>query len=381
MRKRIRYIFLLSILNLIFSAPSLFSQDLEVVKLSSNQFRFVEGPAWDGHRLYFSDLNASKIFRHTPGSGFTEFINNPFSTNGIVYRDGLLYICESGAGRVISIDTLGDFQEIFARNYDDKSLNSPNDLCLDEQNGIYFTDPAFGFNPIQPESVYYISPEMEVNRILSHQTKPNGILYSEQKKRIFISDTYHRFIYSYDVSTPGVIGDTIEFAELKIADFREDDYSGADGMTFDKNGYLYVATESGIQVFDDTGNPEYIIEIPETPTNCTFGGENLDELYITAQKNIYRVKLDLNLNAGNRAIKKENYNNYLRFEPVTSTLFFSGMEKPVEYMIFSMKGSLLVTGKANPGENKSVQLMQGIYLIQVTGNGFQFTEKLLVPAN
>lgn len=364
--------------NLVFMLfTGIYAQDMQVDKLSSNQFGFVEGPEWDGYNLYFSDLTTSRIYKYNRDFGFIEFLSNPFSTNGIVYREGILYICESGAGRVISIDTLGDYQDVYLSSFNGESLNSPNDLCLDENGGIYFTDPAFGFQPIIVESVYYISPDLDVVRVHSHQEKPNGILYSEEQKRILVSDTYGRYIYSYDVSEPGIAADTLIFVELQIAEFREDDYSGADGMCFDKNDYLYVTTELGVQVFNPEGDFQYIIEIPETPTNCTFGGKNLDELYITAQKNVYRVKMDLELNTSRSQLKDNETGISFNYNSYHSVLEFKNLKTNARYRIYDLHGKLLFSGIAPPNSSEIVPLKSGIYLLHVEGDGVSLRKKIL----
>jgi gluconolactonase len=367
---------LISLLSVLLTNSN--AQDLTVEKLSNNQFGFVEGPAWDGYNLYFSDLRTNRIYKYNRDFGFVEFISNPFSTNGIVHREGILYICESGSGRVISADTLGNYQDVYLSSFNGESLNSPNDLCLDENGGIYFTDPAFGFNPIIVESVYYISPDLDVVRVHSHQEKPNGILYSEEKKRIFVSDTYGKYIYSYDVSVPGIASDTSIFAELQIAEFRQDDFSGADGMCFDKNEYLYVTTELGVQVFNPEGDFQYLIEVPETPTNCTFGGKNLDELYITAQKNVYRVKIDLELNTGIHRVMEEATGDNINYDCYTSTFDFSQLLVKASYWIYNLQGKLIATGVIQPGGSETIPLESGIYLLQVEGNGIWLRKKILV---
>jgi gluconolactonase len=360
----------------IISSGGSFAQDLKVRQLSNNQFSFTEGPAWDGYNLYFSDIPENTIYKYNFDFGLQIFLENSFSTNGIIYSEGMLFICESGAGRVISADTLGNFGPVLADDFNGEFLNSPNDLAMDELGGIYFTDPAFGFEPVIEESVYYISPDGSITRVLSQQEKPNGILYSEEQQRIFVSDTYGRFIYSYRVGEPGEISDTVEFCELKIADFRNDDYSGADGMCFDRNGWLYVTTESGIQVFNREGEFQYTIDVPETPTNCTFGGENLDQLYITAQKNIYSVQL--NLNTSLAEIENVTGKEIIKYLPLESCLYFHGLKKKSFYSITNIQGQTLKSGMAYPGEKLAIHMPEDIYVVRVWDEQQYFTMKFLL---
>lgn len=61
---------------------------------------------------------------------------------------------------------------------------------------------------------------------------------------------------------------------------------GADGMTIDAEGFLYLATWGGSQVLriePTTGKIVLAIKFPaEQITSAAFGGPNLDELFVTS---------------------------------------------------------------------------------------------------
>ena len=64
-----------------------------------------------------------------------------------------------------------------------------------------------------------------------------------------------------------------------------DDPSTPDGLTVDSEGFIWCARWGGWKVvrYDPTGKVEREIRLPvEYPTSCAFGGEALDELYITS---------------------------------------------------------------------------------------------------
>ena len=69
--------------------------------------------------------------------------------------------------------------------------------------------------------------------------------------------------------------------------------SGADGMTVDTEGYLYVATKLGIQICDQAGRVVGIIGKPGAAdvSNAVFGGADLSTLYVTAGDKVYRRHL------------------------------------------------------------------------------------------
>jgi gluconolactonase len=69
--------------------------------------------------------------------------------------------------------------------------------------------------------------------------------------------------------------------------------SGADGMKVDVEGNLYIGTWAGIQIFDKEGKPVGIINTPDYPVSCAFGGEDMKTLYIAAVDKIYSIRTNI----------------------------------------------------------------------------------------
>jgi len=87
-------------------------------------------------------------------------------------------------------------------------------------------------------------------------------------------------IYAYDFDlASGAIANRRAFVHTP------DDPSTPDGLTADSEGFIWCARRGGWKVvrYDPTGKVEREIRLPvEYPTSCGFGGEALDELYITS---------------------------------------------------------------------------------------------------
>ena len=68
--------------------------------------------------------------------------------------------------------------------------------------------------------------------------------------------------------------------------------SGADGMTVDRDGRLYVATHAGVQVFDTQGRISGVIGRPQKAflSNLVFAGNGMQTLYATSSDKVYRRK-------------------------------------------------------------------------------------------
>lgn len=265
-------------------------------------FGFTEGPAWDRKgNLFFTDIPNRKVYKLDSEGNFSVFRDETGAANGLMFNaSGNLVACEGGDFKVTEMDQNGKVINVLAEEYNGKPFNSPNDLVIDKKGGIYFTDPRFGENQIlnqDIEAVYYIKPDGEIIRIAGNLTKPNGIILSPDEKILYIADTYGQYVKAFDVMEDGSLANSRNFCELKLSEdkkrLRTTTVSGADGMTIDKVGNLYVTTRIGIQIFGSDGEPIGIIEVPEIPANCSFGGEDYKTLYITARTSVYKVKLNV----------------------------------------------------------------------------------------
>ncbi len=65
-----------------------------------------------------------------------------------------------------------------------------------------------------------------------------------------------------------------------------------DGMSVEVRGNVYI-TQDGISVYTSGGEKIRTIEVPESPSNICFGGDNMRTLYITAQTSLYAIKMNV----------------------------------------------------------------------------------------
>ncbi len=263
------------------------------VEVVWNDGEFTEGPtvAADG-AILFSDIG-DRIMRFDPTSGKTTVFREPSGrSNGLMFdRRGRLVACESagGGGRRLSITEPNGRVRSLAGAYQGKRFNSPNDLAIDPQGRIYFTDPRYGGDEpreIDFEGVYFIDTDGSLKLATRDLQKPNGILVSLDGKTVYIADnnnteTGNRHLVAFAVQADG----TLKHKRV-LFNFGADK-RGIDGMTLDKQGAIYATAgtgqEAGIYVFSPEGKPLAFVPVPGDPTNCVFGvGKESRRLYITA---------------------------------------------------------------------------------------------------
>ena len=260
------------------------------IQLVSNQFSFTEGPAADRFgNVYFTDQPNDKIyFWDWKTNKIAEFRTGSGRANGTFFdKNDNLITCSDEKGQILKINKSG-IAENLTTDFNGKRLNGPNDLWLDGNNGIYFTDPLYvrdywqDFHQEIPEkNLYYRNSEGKITK-LDTFTQPNGIVGSQKLKKLYVSDIDANKTYVYDIIGEGKLGNKKLFCNL-----------GSDGMTLDNLGNLYL-TGKGVTVFDKNGTKILNIAVPENWTaNVTFGGENFSTLFITASKSVYTLKMNV----------------------------------------------------------------------------------------
>lgn len=303
-----------------------------------------EGPAAapDGS-IYFTDIPFDKdrgmILRFDPKTmQTTVFTDNSGKANGLRFDgNGSLIACEGadyGGRRVSRWDTRRKSSETIADKYHGKRFNSPNDLVLDNNGRIYFTDPRYSgpeSRELERRAVYRIDRNGTVHEITHDVEQPNGIALSPDARTLYVVDHNSGAekvdlnhsepppkkgamkVYAFPLDSDGFVAGT----RRTLIDFGSE--NGCDGMRVDQAGRLFLASRTlkrpGILVLDPTGNevdflPTGALDQSEDPppqgipSNCEFGrGDEASMLYVTAGQSLYRVRTNTQ---GFRAEQRKN---------------------------------------------------------------------------
>ncbi|HWG47238.1 MAG TPA: SMP-30/gluconolactonase/LRE family protein [Gemmataceae bacterium] len=265
----------------------------EIVKLHTG-FKFTEGPAADrAGNVYFSDIPNQRIHKVDAKGKLSVVSEKSNHANGLMLNaKGEIVACEMD-GRIAAYSADGKSRRVLADKYEGKRFNAPNDLVIDKQGGIYFTDPAFSAPMPLPQGktcVYHIAPKGKVTRLIDDLPNPNGVILSPDEKTLYVIPSGQAEMMAYAVESSGKIGKGRVFCTLKQK--REGGKSGGDGLTVDTKGNLYITSALGLQVFDPSGKLLGIIALPEQPANVTFGGADFKTLYVTARTSLYTVPME-----------------------------------------------------------------------------------------
>ena len=107
--------------------------------------RWAEGPAWfaAGRYLIWSDIPNNRMMRLDEPSGHVSVFRSPsqYSNGNTVDRQGRLVSCEHLTRRVTRTEHDGSIT-VLASEWQGKRLNSPNDVVVESDGSISFTDPT-----------------------------------------------------------------------------------------------------------------------------------------------------------------------------------------------------------------------------------------------
>src|SRR5712691_337387 len=254
---------------------ALVSSNAKVEILKGDFFGNIEGPVWvkEGQSGYllFTDIAANVIYKWTPdgklsvfqtktgysGSdtaalqtagyigGFNgRFFGVSFGSNGtVIDQEGRVVWCAQGDRAIIRLEKDSKTRTFLADKYQGKLLNRPNDLVVKSDGWVYFTDPHSnnpGSNNEWPSSVYRVK-EAGKPELLANDVQPNGIAFSPDEKYLYIGGGK---IWRYDVKPDGT-----------LANRREINATGCDGMKVDQKGNIYCATGAinGVRILSPEG--------------------------------------------------------------------------------------------------------------------------------
>jgi len=273
------------------------------VKQLASGFDWAEGPVWfgDANCLLFSDIPNNRMMRWTPDTGLSTYRTPSNYANGHTRdRQGRLVSCEHGTRRVTRTELDGSVT-VLIDGYDGKRLNSPNDVVVKSDGTIWFTDPHYGIKTHYeghkseqelPCHVYRIDPARgTVDAILTDFQCPNGLAFSPDESRLYVSDTGtmfdpdgHAHIRAFDVAADGALTGGDVFYEMAPGK--------ADGMRLDTDGNLWSSAGDGVHCIAPGGNLLGKILVPEVVSNICFGGRGKHRLFMTATTGLYAVSLN-----------------------------------------------------------------------------------------
>ncbi|MEM7467925.1 MAG: SMP-30/gluconolactonase/LRE family protein [Pseudomonadota bacterium] len=244
-----------------------------------------EGPIWDVDEgvLYWVDgtgrrVGNPSIWRYDPRNGETK--------NWLIDHDvGAMALCKGG-GAVLALDDgfyLFDFQseslELVARIDEDQPRSRLNDGKVDRK-GRFFAGGMDDQEELDLCRLWRLDPDLSVHEIDQGIICSNGPCWSPDDKTFYFADTFQQIMWAYDYDLEnGTVSNRRDFVS------STQDAGFFDGSTVDAEGCVWNAQVIGGELvrYNPNGEVERRIGMPvKNITSLIFGGENLDEIYVTS---------------------------------------------------------------------------------------------------
>jgi sugar lactone lactonase YvrE len=240
-----------------------------------------EGPLWSPREaaLDWVDVKAPALHRYRPSDGDTTSWTMPEPIGWVIERANGEGFVAGFKDRGFAFLTPGTMApETIGQPEPDYPDNRFNDAKADAAGRIW----AGTMDDNEREAsgaLYRLDPDLEWYRMDRGYTVTNGPAISPDQRRLYHTDTFEGTVYAFDLADNGKLSNKRAFVTIPEGD------GYPDGMTCDAEGGLWVAHWGGWRVtrFTPGGEVDRVIEMPVAQvTSCTFGGPDLDRLYVTS---------------------------------------------------------------------------------------------------
>lgn len=271
---------------------------------------FPEGPVVlpDGS-LIVCEIRDRCLTRIAPDGGTTRLLTLDGAPNGAaVGADGALYVCNNGdgfawgepggwtqpvggnpgysGGRIERVDlATGEVRELY-REVDGHPLLMPNDIVVDAEGGLWFTDHGMrdprGF---RHGGLYYGRPDGSFACEVAYPiTTANGVGLSPDGKTVYVAETETGRLYAYAITGPGRVERPAPSRPGAAVLAQVEGFRRYDSLAVEAGGNICVAglTPGCITVISPAGREVETVEMPdEFTTNIAFGGPDMKTAYVT----------------------------------------------------------------------------------------------------
>ena len=275
-----------------------------------------EGTLWvkSHNSIYFVDIKRKKILilntknkkkkilKINKEIGFLSHIKNNIFILGL-----------KGELRIVNLKTKKIIKSIIIEK--NKPLNRLNDGKTDPKGRLWFGSMDNLERKIRTGSLYCLDNNLNLTEVDKNYYITNGPAFINSEN-FYHTDSRDKKIYKIKIDKK------LKIIKKKVFIKFKNKEGSPDGMTLDKKNNLWTCHFGGacISIFNKTGKKIHKIDLPaKNITNCTFGGSNNSELFVTSAKkslskkdlrqfklsgSLFRIKTNVN----GTIAKRFNYN-------------------------------------------------------------------------
>ncbi len=229
----------------------------------------------DGN-VFFTDNRHNRIHKVDGQGNITVWKENSGGAHGIAFGpDGRLYAGQHDRKRIVAFSPDGK-EAVIAEGV------QTHHLTVTARGDIYFAE--------SPKHLLSMIDSKGTKRmVLDKMNWPKAVHASTDQSLLVVNDPHTKWVWSFQLLPDGSLANGQPFYHLETPD--ESSESDASGMTFDTDGYLYVATSLGVQVCDQAGRVNAILNPPpggDGVSDVFFAGPGLQWLYVSSGDKMFR---------------------------------------------------------------------------------------------
>jgi sugar lactone lactonase YvrE/enterochelin esterase-like enzyme len=251
-------------------------------ELVGQGYKFTEGTSVNASgEVFFQDIPNSKTYKVDTDGKLTTLTLNAQRASGTAFGpDGKRYVVAGATKQIINYDKNGK-ETIVADSF------PGNDLVVANNGNIYITVPD---GREKPSKICLIRPDKEKLVVDLGLKYANGIALTPDQTQLYVTESTSHWVWIFAILPDGTLTNKQRYGWLHIPDNQENAWS--DGLKCDTAGRVYVTSNLGIQVLDQTGRVNAILPVPSgQASNCCFGGADFNILYVSCGDKVYRRKL------------------------------------------------------------------------------------------
>ncbi len=243
-----------------------------------------EGPLWveRENALYWVDVVGKQVHRLGLADDSRKSWSFPTEVTSLAPRKqgGMVATTRHGFA-FIDFNSANPQAEIFASFESDIPGNRFNDGKADRHGRFWAGSVDEAGWKAETGSLYRLNADLSVEKKDGPYICSNGPAFSADQKTFYHSETMKGLVYAFDFDEAGEIRNKRPFVKLK------DGEGGCDGMTVDSENCLWVCHFGGGRLtrYSSKGALLLTLSMPvPNVTSCTFGGKDLDTLFITTAR-------------------------------------------------------------------------------------------------
>lgn len=240
---------------------------------------FLEGPVFDdAGQLYVADIPWGRIFRISPQGEWQLVAAYDGEPNGMKFLNARTLLITDYKNGLVQLDL--DSLEVtpFLARRNSERFKGVNDLILDAQGNIYFTDQGQTGLHDPTGRLFRLARDGRLDLLLDNVPSPNGVALSPDGRVLYLAVTRGNCVWRVPLLPDGSVSKVSQF-------FTSYGPSGPDGLAVDAQGRLLVANPGlgYVWVLNQRAEPVQILRGPagSSTTNLAFGGPERRTLYVT----------------------------------------------------------------------------------------------------